>query len=317
MEQELSDTFSGPHASESGPHAAPVDKRESLEGGSNGQITASRSRLMQADIDFDMITCTIIYRYMHLVRIPLFFSGVAAQVALLLLNVFHNPINIVGIICMSFTIWIFMFPIFRESNQHLNSHKKRKKNGNLLLEFAKYTGSHSYRIAVVLSLISMLQYIFNISGTKRLKNHLEQDILHSTLSLKNFGISNLENAYPTENILLAVLSMVLFHVPKGLFHLKNTIDDENFNDDFSKMYLDIVLYLNMIMPYATSFLFAFVACIQPGLIGSLYLIVSLYWLFLVYFSNTSVKIVTRIQLFLCCVSPLILFSVYRQFPSLV
>ena len=161
----------------------------------------------------------------------------------------------------------------------------------------------------------MLQYIFNISGTKRLKNHLEQDILHSTLSLKNFGISNLENAYPTENILLAVLSMVLFHVPKGLFHLKNTIDDENFNDDFSKMYLDIVLYLNMIMPYATSFLFAFVACIQPGLIGALYLIVSLYWLFLVYFSNTSVKIVTRIQLFLYSVSPLVLFSVYLwQFP---
>ena len=83
----------------------------------------SRSRLMQADIDFDMITCTIFYRYMHLIRIPVFLSGVAAQVTLLLVNVFHYPINIVGIVCMSFTIWIFMFPIFRESNHHLNSHK--------------------------------------------------------------------------------------------------------------------------------------------------------------------------------------------------
>ena len=189
-----------------------------------------------------------------------------------------------------------MFPIFRESNQHLNSHKKRKKNGNLLLEFAKYTGSHSYRIAVVLNNLNVAVH-FQHKWYKTTEEPFRTRHTPFNAKFKNFGISNLENAYPTENILLAVLSMVLFHVPKGLFHLKNTIDDENFNDDFSKMYLDIVLYLNMIMPYATSFLFAFVACIQPGLIGSLYLIVSLYWLFLVYFSNTSVKIVTRIQLF--------------------
>ena len=222
---------------------------------------------MQADIDFDMITCTIIYRYMHLVRIPLFFSGVAAQVAFTSSQCFslsnqHSWNYLYVVYDLDFYVSDFsrVKPTFKFPQE-------KEKNGNLLLEFAKYTGSHSYRIAVVLSLISMLQYIFNISGTKRLKNHLEQDILHSTLTLKNFGISNLENAYPTENILLTVLSMVLFHVPKGLFHLKNTIDDENFNDDFSKVYLDIVLYLNMIMPYASSFLFAFVACIQPGLIG--------------------------------------------------
>ena len=112
LQKELSYTYSDLHASENGPRASPVDKGQATEGSFNRQTTVSRSRLMQADIDFDMITCTIFYRYMHLIRIPVFLSGVAAQVTLLLVNAFHYPINIVGIICMSLRFGFLCFRFF-------------------------------------------------------------------------------------------------------------------------------------------------------------------------------------------------------------
>ena len=297
-----------------------AQKKYKDSGNDNFQHTASlRSaphlEKLLSETDFISIIGTPGYKYVHMLRLPLFFLGWSIQLILMLLNIFHYPINIVGIVYMMCTIWMFMFPIIRESNKNLNSTKKQKKNGNLMLEFSQYVGDHSYRIALISGVISIMQYMFNISGTLKLKNTLEQDVLHSTLTLKNFGVTDLANKYPVWNIILTIISILLFRTPKSVFHLENVIDDANFNDDISKFYLDFILYLNMIMPYATSFFFAFVACIQPGLIGTVYLILSLYWLYLVYFSNTEVRVVTRIQLFLCCLSPLILFCVYVwQFP---
>ena len=82
--------------------------------------------------------------------------------------------------------------------------------------------------------------MFNVHGVSKLKKSFEADVLHNTLTLENFGINDLANVFPVWNIILTLVSILLFRIPKCIFHIDNPIDDTNFNDNLSRFYLDIV-----------------------------------------------------------------------------
>ena len=119
-----------------------------------------------------------------------------------------------------------------------------------------------------------------------------------------------------ENALLLFVSVLLWRVPKVIFKFKAMTQNEKLNARSSFVYLQKLVELQTISPLLTSAGFALYACYNPGLIGFLYLLLSLYWVKLKsYCTGKCDEIISYIVHFL---TPMILLLVYLwQFPFFI
>jgi hypothetical protein len=261
--------------------------------------------------DFGKLKGSFLYRVLYKHRVSIFMTFVVLHVCLMLSNVFRYPISAVGVAYLIGALWAVSFP-----------YKTIKQRDRLPYTFSKFYGKYCRYIAFLAAFVASSQYLFACSIVNGWKIWINSYWLHASLKLHHFGVideygvekdSLLNKANAFENAVLSLVSVLLWRVPKVIFKVKAMTRSEKINAKSSFVYLQKLVELQTLSPLFTSAGFTLYACFNRGLIGFLYLLLSLYW---VEFRNCcSGKCKTITSYLVYVLTPLVLVLVYIwQFP---